>query len=70
MTKIKTDEADFGLHSCRIGALTAAANSGKFSQLQLQNLGRWAQMESAARYFLPREKEQVKVKVGKELGRR
>ena len=61
MTKIKTDEADFGLHSCRIGALTAAANSGKFSQLQLQNLGRWAQMESAARYFLPREKEQVKV---------
>ena len=68
MTKIKTDEADFGLHSCRVGALTEAANSGKFSQLQLQNLGRWAQMESAARYFLPREREQVKV--GKELGSR
>ena len=33
--------------------------SGKLSQLQLQNLGRWAQMESSARYFLPREKEQV-----------
>ena len=68
MTKIKTDEADFGLHSCRIGALTAAANSGKFSQLQLQNLGRWPQMNSAARYFLPREKEQVIVR--KELGYR
>ena len=49
-----------------MGALTAAANSGKFSQLQLQSMGRWAQMDSAARYFLPREKE--KVKVGKELG--
>ena len=68
MTKIKTEDADFGLHSCRVGALTEAANSGKFSQLQLQNLGRWAQMESAARYFLPREREQVKV--GKELGSR
>ena len=30
MIKIKTDEADFGLHSSRIGALTAAANSGKW----------------------------------------
>ena len=68
MTKIKTDEADFGLHSCRVGALTAAANSGKFSQLQLQNLGRWAQIDSAARYFLPREREQVMVR--KELGSR
>ena len=65
VTQIK---GDFGLHSCRIGALTTAANSGKFSQLQLQNLGRWARMESAARYFLPREREQVKV--GKELGSR
>ena len=67
-TKIKTESEDFGLHSCRVGTLTEAANSGKFSQLQLQNLGRWAQMESAARYFLPREKEQAKV--GKELGSR
>ena len=67
-TKIRKEDAEFGLHSCRVGALTAAANSGKFSQLQLQNLGRWAQMESAARYFLPREREQVKV--GKELGSR
>ena len=58
MTKIKTNEVDFGLHSCRVGALTAAANSGKFSQLQLQNLERWAQMNAAARYFLPREGEQ------------
>ena len=64
--KIKTGEGVFGLHSFRVGALTAAANSGKFSQLQLQSMGRWAQMDSAARYFLPREKE--KVKVGKELG--
>ena len=67
-TKIKTGEADFGLHSLRVGALTAAANSGKFAQLQLQNMGRWARMDSAARYFLPREKE--KVKVGKELSSR
>ena len=37
MTKIKP--ANYGLHSCRIGALTAAANTGKFSQLQLQT---WA----------------------------
>ena len=66
MTKIKP--TNYGLHSCRIGALTAAANTGMFSQLQLQNLGRWAQMESAARYFLPREQEQVKV--AKELGSR
>ena len=65
VTQIK---GDFGLHSCRIGALTAAANSGKFSQLQLQNLGRWGKMESAARYFLPREKEQLEVV--KELGDR
>ena len=68
MTKIKAGEADFGLHSCRVGALTEAANTGKFSQVQLQNLGRWAQMNSAARYFLPREKEQVIVR--KELGYR
>ena len=68
VTKIKKETDNFGLHSCRVGALTEAANSGKFSQLQLQNLGRWAQMESAARYFLPREKEQAIV--GKELGSR
>ena len=67
-TKIKKEADNFGLHSCPVGALTEAANSGKFSQLQLQNLGRWAQMDSAARYFLPREKEQAKV--GKELGSR
>ena len=66
VTKIKP--ANYGLHSCRIGALTAAANTGKFSQLQLQNLGRWAHMESAAYYFLPREQEQVEVV--KELGNR
>ena len=65
-TKIRKETDNFGLHSCRVGALTEAANSGKFSNLQLQNLGRWAQMDSAARYFLPREKEQAKV--GQELG--
>ena len=54
MTKIKAAEADFGLHSCRVGALTEAANAGKFSQLQLQNLERWAQMNAAERFFLPR----------------
>ena len=64
--KIQNQEGVFGLHSFRVGALTAAANSGKFSHLQLQNMGRWAQLDSAARYFLPREKE--KVKVGMELG--
>ena len=64
--KIKNQEGVFGLHSFRVGALTAAANTGKFSNIQLQNIGRWAQLDSAARYFLPREKE--KVKVGLELG--
>ena len=67
-TKIRKETDNFGLHSCRVGALTEAANSGKFSNLQLQNLGRWAQMDSAARYILPREKEQAKV--GQELGNR
>ena len=56
----------FGLHSFRVGALTAAANTGLFTPMQLQNMGRWAQLDSAARYFLPREKE--KMKVGMELG--
>ena len=51
-----------------MGALTTAANSGKFSQVQLQSMGRWARMDSAARYFLPREKE--KVKVGRDLSSR
>ena len=64
--KIKNQDGVFGLHSFRVGALTAAANTGKFSSMQLQNLGRWAQLDSPARYFLPRERE--KVKVGMELG--
>ena len=41
-----------------MSALMEAANAGKFSQLQLQNLERWAQMNAAARFFLPREREQ------------
>ena len=67
-TTSKNEEEHFGLHSCRVGALTEAANSGKFSEIQLQNIGRWAQMDLAAWYFLPREKEQGKV--GKILGTR
>ena len=65
--KIQVQDGPFGLHSFRVGALTAAANSGHFSNLQLQSMGRWAQLDSAARYFLPREEE--KCKVGLELGK-
>ena len=65
--KIKVQNGPFGLHSFRVGALTAAANTGQFSNLQLQSMGRWAQLDSAARYFLPREEE--KCKVGLELGK-
>ena len=63
--KIKNQDGVFGLHSFRVGALTAAANTGMFTPMQLQNMGRWAQLDSAARYFLPREKD--KMKVGMEL---
>ena len=49
------------MHSFRIGALTEAANSGRFTQLQLLKLGRWAKMESAARYFLPKEKNMLEI---------
>ena len=65
--KIKGQNGPFGLHSFRVGALTAAANTGQFSNMQLQSMGRWAQLDSAARYFLPREEE--KCKVGLELGK-
>ena len=65
--KIKMQDGVFGLHSFRVGALTAAANTGLFTPMQLQNMGRWAQLDSAAHYFLPREKE--KMKVGMELGK-
>ena len=65
--KIKVQNGPFGLHSFRVGALTAAANTGQFSNLQLQTMGRWAQLDSAARYFLPREEE--KIKVGLEIGK-
>ena len=65
--KIKGQNGPFGLHSFRVGALTAAANTGQFSNIQLQSMGRWAQLDSAARYFLPREEE--KCKVGLELGK-
>jgi hypothetical protein len=65
--KIKGQDGVFGLHSFRVGALTAAANTGQFSPMQLQSMGRWAQLDSAARYFLPREEE--KMKVGMELGK-
>ena len=67
--KIKVQNGAFGLHSFRVGALTAAANTGQFSNLQLQTMGRWAQLDSAARYFLPREEEKSKVclEIGKQL---
>jgi hypothetical protein len=65
-TKLALNNKKFGLHSCRVSALTSAVNTGMFSQIRLQNLGRWANIESAARYFLPREQEQAKV--GKERG--
>ena len=44
--KIKVQNGVFGLHSFRVGALTAAANTGQFSNMQLQNMGRWAQLGS------------------------
>jgi hypothetical protein len=65
--KIKVQNRVFGLHSFRVGAPTAAANTGQFTHMQLQNMGRWAQLDSAARYFLPREEE--KMKVGMEIGK-
>ena len=67
--KIKNQEGVFGLHSFRVGALTAAANTGKFSNMQLQNMGRWAQLDSAARYFLPREKEKVGLELSNQLAK-
>ena len=51
--KIKGQNGPFGLHSFRVGALTAAANTGQFSNIQLQAMGRWAQLDSAARYSWP-----------------
>ena len=38
--KIKGQNGPFGLHSFRVGALTAAANTGQFSNIQLQSMGR------------------------------
>ena len=38
--KIKGQNGPFGLHSFRVGALTAAANTGQFSNIQLQAMGR------------------------------
>ena len=38
--KIKGQNGPFGLHSFRVGALTAAASTGLFSNIQLQNMGR------------------------------
>ena len=38
--KIKVQNGVFGLHSFRVGALTAAVSTGLFSNIQLQNMGR------------------------------
>ena len=38
--KIKTQNGPLGLHSFRVGALTAAVGTGRFSNIQLANLGR------------------------------
>ena len=38
--KIKTQNGPLGLHSFRVGALTAAVGSGRFSPFQLASLGR------------------------------
>ena len=38
--KIKKQNGPFGLHSFRVGALTAAVSTGLFSNIQLQNMGR------------------------------
>ena len=38
--KIKTQNGPLGLHSFRVGALTAAVNTGLFSNMQLANMGR------------------------------
>ena len=38
--KIQGQNGPFGLHSFRVGALTAAANTGQFSNIQLQAMGR------------------------------
>ena len=38
--KIKSQNGPLGLHSFRVGALTAAAGSGRFSSIQLASLGR------------------------------
>jgi hypothetical protein len=39
-TKLAQNNEKFGLHSCRVGALTMAANTGKLTNMQLQKLGR------------------------------
>ena len=38
--KIKKQNGPLGLHSFRVGALTAAVNTGLFSNIQLANMGR------------------------------
>ena len=50
--KIKGQNGPFGLHSFRVGALTAAANTGQFSNIQLQSMGRWTNIENPG-YFPP-----------------
>ena len=42
-----------GLHSFRIGAITAAVNSGKLTPDQLQHAGRWASPEMIGHYTRP-----------------
>ena len=42
-----------GLHSFRIGAISAAVNSGKLTPDQLQRAGRWASPEMIGHYTRP-----------------
>ena len=43
----------FGLHSFRIGAISAAVNSGKLITDQLQRAGRWTSSDMIGHYTRP-----------------
>ena len=43
----------FGLHSFRIGAISAAVNSGKITTHQLQRAGRWTSSDMIGHYTHP-----------------
>ena len=47
------DIKSFGLHSFRIGAISAAVNSGKLTTDQLQRADRWTSSEMVGHYTRP-----------------